>query len=214
MATISKVTHHVAHHFSSAKQEFSSAKLGMWLFLAQEILFFSALFVAYAVYRGLNPDMFIDAHHHLSWKMGALNTVVLIFSSFTMVMSVRSAQINQLKSTLVYLALTFFLATAFMVVKGIEYSEKISHGYLPSLWFSGEGAFETMPLFFGIYFTLTGLHGLHVLVGMALIVWLFIRARRGEFHSSYFTPLENVGLYWHLVDLIWIFLFPLIYLIG
>ena len=206
--------HKVAHHFVNAHQEFSAAKLGMWLFLAQELLFFSALFVAYAVYRSLHPEMFIDAHHHLSWKMGALNTVVLIISSFTMVMSVRSAQLNQVKACFWYLAATFTCATGFMVVKGFEYAEKISHGYLPSVWFSGEGLYETMHIFFGIYFAMTGLHGLHVLVGMGLIIWLMIKTSKGHFSSEYFTPLENVGLYWHLVDLVWIFLFPLLYLIG
>lgn len=208
------IKHKVAHHFPNAHLEFSASKLGMWLFLAQEILFFSALFVAYAVYRWLHPEMFIDAHHHLSWKMGALNTVVLIVSSFTMVMSVRSAQLSQKKATFNYLALTLFFATMFMVVKGFEYAEKISHGYLPSVWFSGEGLHETMHIFFGIYFVMTGLHGLHVVVGMGLIVWLMIKTKQGYYNSEYFTPLENVGLYWHLVDLVWIFLFPLLYLIG
>ena len=208
------VKHEVGHHFANAHQEFSAAKLGMWLFVSQEILFFSAVFVAYAVFRGLHPEMFIDAHHHLSWKMGALNTVILIISSFTMVMSVHSAQVSNKKATFWYLLMTLVLASAFMVVKGFEYAEKISHGYLPSIWFSGEGVYETMHIFFGIYFTATSLHGLHVLIGMGLIIWLMIKNSRGEFNSEYFTPLENVGLYWHLVDLVWIFLFPLLYLIG
>ena len=204
----------VAHHFETAEQEFSSSKLGMWLFLGQELLFFSALFVAYAVYRSLNPEMFIDAHHHLSWKMGALNTVVLILSSFTMVMAVRCTQVNQIKAAFWYLFSTFSFAGLFMVVKGFEYAEKIHHGYLPSIWFHGEGLYENMHIFFGIYFVMTGLHGLHVLVGMGLIVWLMINTKRGKNHSENFTLMENVGLYWHLVDLVWIFLFPLLYLIG
>ena len=102
----------------------------------------------------------------------------------------------------------------FMVVKGFEYYEKISHGYLPTVWFTGDGTFENLHIFFGIYFTMTGLHGIHVLVGMGLIVWLMIKTHRGHFYSGYFTPVESVGLYWHLVDLVWIFLFPLLYLIG
>lgn len=208
------IKHKVAHHFANSHQEFSSAKLGMWLFLAQEVLFFSALFVAYAVFRALNPEMFIEAHNHLSWKMGALNTVVLIVSSFTMVMSVRSAQLSQKRATFYYLAATLFCASMFMVVKGFEYYEKISHGYLPTIWFTGDGTFENLHLFFGIYFTMTGLHGIHVLVGMGLIVWLMIKTYKGHFYSEYFTPVESVGLYWHLVDLVWIFLFPLLYLIG
>ena len=101
-----------------------------------------------------------------------------------------------------------------MVVKGFEYAEKIAHGYLPSVWFSGEGLYETMHIFFGIYFTMTGLHGLHVVIGMGLIIWLMIRTAQGYYNAKYFTPVESVGLYWHLVDLVWIFLFPLLYLIG
>ena len=204
----------VAHHFEHAHQQFSAAKLGMWLFIVQEILFFSALFVAYAVYRALHPEMFIDAHHHLSWKMGGTNTVVLIISSFTMAMSIRSAQLNRRNSSFWYLLTTLVCACIFMVIKFFEYAEKIHHGYLPSVWFTGEGVYETMHIFFGIYFTMTGLHGLHVLVGMGLIIWLMIETYKGRYNSEYFTPVEMVGLYWHLVDLIWIFLFPLLYLIG
>jgi cytochrome c oxidase subunit 3 len=204
----------VAHHFENAYQQFSSAKLGMWLFIVQEILFFSALFVAYAVYRGMHPEMFVDAHHHLSWKMGGINTLVLIFSSFTMAMSIRTAQLNQRLQSFWYLGTTLFCSCIFMVIKFFEYAEKIHHGYLPSVWFSGEGIYETMHIFFGIYFTMTGLHGLHVLVGMGLIIWLMLETRKGKYNSEYFTPVEMVGLYWHLVDLIWIFLFPLLYLIG
>ena len=204
----------VAHHFEHAHQQFSAAKLGMWLFIVQEILFFSALFVAYAVYRGLHPEMFIDAHHHLSWKMGGTNTLVLIISSFTMAMSIRAAQLNHRMASFWYLFTTLLCACMFMVIKFFEYAEKIHHGYLPSFWFSGEGVYETMHIFFGIYFTMTGLHGLHVLVGMGLIIWLMIETYKGRYNSEYFTPVEMVGLYWHLVDLIWIFLFPLLYLIG
>lgn len=208
------IEHHVAHHFESAEQEFTAAKLGMWAFLAQELLFFGGLFVAYVIFRYLYPGMFLDAHHHLSWKMGALNTCFLITSSFTMVMSIRSAQLSQKKATINYLVVTFLLACAFLVVKYFEYMSKIEHGYLPSRWFFGEGMYENLHLFFGIYFTMTGLHGLHVLIGIGLIGWMIIRAVRGEFYSEFYTPLEMVGLYWHLVDLIWIFLFPLLYLVG
>ena len=208
------IPHEVAHHFDDAHQEFESAKIGMWAFLAQEVLFFSGLFVAYIVFRYLYPEMFVEAHRHLSWKLGATNTVILIISSFTMVMSVRSAQLSQKKETLNYLIATLIFAGCFMVIKGFEYASKIHHGLLPAKWFSAEGMSETLHLFYGIYFMLTGVHGLHVLVGMGLITWLIIRTKRGEFYSEYYTPLEMVGLYWHLVDLIWIFLFPLLYLVG
>lgn len=214
MTNDSIVKHHVAHHFDTAEQEFETAKLGMWMFLIQEILFFSAIFVAYSIFRFLHPDMFLEASKHLSWKLGALNTVFLITSSFTMVMGVRSVQVNDISNSIRYLYATFFFAFAFMVVKFIEYSEKISHGYLPSKFFSGEGVSETLHLFFGLYFAATGLHGLHVVIGMGLIIWLILRAKKGEFYSDYYTPVEMVGLYWHLVDLVWIFLFPLLYLVG
>jgi len=208
------IEHHVAHHFDTSEQEFNAAKLGMWVFLVQEVLFFGGLFVAYAFFKSLYPEMFIEAHKQLSWKMGALNTCFLIFSSFTMVMGVREAQLNRRRSSIRYLMATFCLATAFMVVKYFEYSAKIHHGYLPAEWFFGEGTNQTLPIFFGLYFALTGLHGLHVLVGMGLIAWLIYRSMKGEFYEEFYTPLEMVGLYWHLVDLIWIFLFPLLYLVG
>lgn len=208
------VEHHVAHHFDNAEQEFDSAKLGMWVFLVQEVLFFSGIFVAYIIFRFLHPDMFIEASKHLSWKLGALNTVFLISSSFTMVMGVKSAQTNKRVASINYLIATFVFAAAFMCVKYYEYSEKIHHGLLPAKWFSAEGGFDTLHLFYGIYFAATGLHGLHIIVGMGLIAWLIVRSIRGEFYSDYYTPVEMVGLYWHLVDLIWIFLFPLLYLVG
>ena len=206
--------HVVAHHFGDASHEFDTCKLGMWAFLAQEILFFAGVFVAYAVFRYLYPDMFLEAHKHLSWQMGALNTLILITSSFTMVMGVRSVQLTQLKTAMTYLSTTLVLAGGFMVVKAFEYASKISHGLLPNVWFNATSAFETSPIFFGCYFFMTGLHGLHVVIGMGLILWIMLRLKKGEFRDGYFTPVEMVGLYWHLVDLIWIFLFPLLYLVG
>ncbi len=206
--------HHIAHHFDTAEQEFDSAKLGMWLFLGQELLFFGGVFVVYTVFRNFYPEMFIDANKHLSWKIGSVNTIFLIVSSFTMAIGVRSAQTSKKNVLILCMILTFLFAAGFMVNKYFEYNEKIMHGFLPSKWFSGEGHFETMHIFFGLYFFATGLHGLHVLVGMGLIAWIIWRAQKGHFHAQYYTPVELVGLYWHLVDLIWIFLFPLFYLIG
>ncbi|MFT5171277.1 MAG: cytochrome c oxidase subunit 3 [Candidatus Marinamargulisbacteria bacterium] len=212
--TLKTIKHHVAHHFDTAEQEFESAKLGMWLFIGQEILFFGALFVAYAVFRSYYPEMFVEAASHLSWKMGALNTVFLITSSLTMVLGVRYAQLGERRKLIFFLSTTFLFATAFLVVKYFEYMEKIHHGFLPSVWFSGSGTFEELPIFFGLYFLMTGLHGLHVLIGMGLIAWLIVRSYKGHFYEDYYTPVEMVGLYWHLVDMIWIFLFPMMYLIG
>ncbi len=205
--------HHVAHHFSSSAQEFEAAKLGTLVFLVTEVLFFGGLFVGYAILRMMYPAMFVEAASHLSWQLGLLNTIFLITSAFTMIMSVRSAQLNKRQACFYFLLITFLLAACFMGVKAIEYAQKFEHGLLPAMWFSGEGVAETLPLFFGLYFAMTGLHGIHIIVGMGLLIWLMIRTRRGEFYSGYFTPLEMVGLYWHVVDLVWIFLFPLLYLI-
>jgi len=207
--------HQVGHHFDSAEQELSANKLGFWLFLATEVLLFGGLFVAYAVFRNLYPEMFLDAHRHLDRTMGAINTVVLICSSFTMVMAVRAAQTGKRSQQVMFLVITFSLAAVFLVVKYFEYSAKFSHGLLPGPWYSpGPGDPVNGNLFFGLYFMMTGLHGVHVVAGMVAMVWVLIKALKGRFSSSWYTPIELVGLYWHLVDLIWIFLFPLFYLIG
>lgn len=339
---------HLAHHFDSPRQQYDSAKVGMWVFLATEILMFGGLFVAYAVWRSLHPDVFLYAHTELNWVLGCVNTVLLIASSFTMAWAVRAAQLNQQKLLVILIALTMAGGCGFLVVKTFEYSAKWNHG----LWVGtsnkyhtdykgehipGEGhggghgeataghdaaadhnadhktaggsleeatavvnAVDTIqaaqdahnkqtsttqahdavvapaaaesdniakaehtilpqaasqpqgiasdylltpeelaavkatekPLhhslsydeltprtkqnvqqFFQIYFMMTGLHTLHVIIGLGLMIWLIIRAKRGVFSDKYFTAVDLVGLYWHLVDLIWIFLFPLLYLI-
>ncbi len=211
MANIIK--HKVAHHFANSDQEFESAKLGMWIFLGQEVLFFSALFVTYAIFRFLHPEMFEEAASHLSWKLGGANTLVLILSSFTMALSIRFTQVNRFKLSQILLIITIICGLVFMGIKYVEYSDKIHHGYLPSKWFQGNGESAYLHIFFGIYFCLTGLHGLHVLIGIGLLVWVLIKSFKKELYKDYYTPLELVGLYWHLVDLVWIFLFPLLYLI-
>ncbi len=209
------VRHHVAHHFKSGEQEFQSAKLGMWLFLTTEIMLFGGLFCAYVVFRALYPDMFAEASATLDWKLGGINTLILIASSFTMAMAVRNAQMNQFRALVINLVITFLCAGAFMVVKYFEYAHKIHEGTLWAGSFSAAG-FEDprTPIFFGIYFLMTGLHGFHILIGMAFIAWLVYRSWHRHFYSEYFTPVEMVGLYWHIVDIIWIFLYPLLYLIN
>lgn len=206
---------HLAHHFHSLDQQVNAAKFGMWLFLAQELLFFSALFVGLMVFRGWYPDMYHDAAKLLNVPMGAVNTVFLICSSLTMALGVRAAQTNDNKKAFWLLTVTFLFAAAFLVVKYFEYTHKIHEGTLPGRWYSYKGLpYDNAHFFFGIYFCMTGLHGIHVVIGMGLILWLMLRAKRNEFSSQYYTPVELVGLYWHLVDLIWIFLFPLLYLVG
>ncbi len=222
----------LAHHFDHPTQQFEAGKLGMWLFLAQEILFFGGLFAAYAYFRSQHPDMFLYAHRALSWKLGGFNTVVLIGSSLTMAWAVRMAQLGRKKALIWLLIATLALAGVFLGVKAVEYTGKVQHGllwgnqYQPTAdaYAHGDGhghevaGHEERPdnlhIFFGLYFALTGLHALHVIVGMIVIGWILRRAVRGDFGPRYFTPVDLVGLYWHLVDLIWIFLFPLLYLIG
>lgn len=206
----------VAHHFDTPGQQTSSAKLGMWLFLSTELLMFSGLFLAYFIIRTLHPEMVLGASEHLNKTAGGINTVVLITSSFTMALAVRNAQTGDQASLKRNLLLTVALAGVFMVVKYFEYSAKIEHGLLPWNFIEpghSPGLPEYWPMFFGIYFTMTGLHGIHVLVGMGVILWVYFRARGGEFSPDNYVAVENVGLYWHLVDLVWIFLFPLLYLV-
>lgn len=205
----------VAHHFDTADQQFDSGRMGLWLFLVTEILFFGGLFCAFFIFRSWYFDSFVEAHHHLDKVMGAINTMVLIFSSLTMALAVRSAQTNDKKKTVMFLAITLACAAAFLVVKYFEYSHKIHDGLLPGKYFTAHG-FKTAHagLFFAVYFMMTGIHGLHVVIGMGLILWILIRASNGEFSQRYYAPVEGVGLYWHLVDLVWIYLFPLLYLVG
>jgi cytochrome c oxidase subunit 3 len=215
------VPHPIAHHFDSAEQEYQSAKFGFWLFLATEILLFGGIFAAYFWFHAEYPETFRQGGQQLNWKLGALNTIVLLISSYTMAMGVRCAQVSDRKRTIVYLTITALCALGFLVVKYFEYSHKIHYGLLPGSWFGnaardvhGVMAGTEFPnLFFSFYWTMTGIHGFHVLVGAILIGWLILRARKGHFHEGYYTPVDLVGLYWHIVDLIWIFLFPLLYLV-
>jgi cytochrome c oxidase subunit 3 len=295
------------HHFDTPQQQFNSDKLGMWLFLVTEILLFGGLFCAYAVYRANHPEIFVYAHKFLDKNLGALNTVVLIFSSLTMALAVRAAQTSNKKALLIFLGITVACAFTFMGVKYVEYKAKWQHGLLPGKSYnpaahethdaSADGAHEegaahgatsaanteqpadddapaytpedhareeaaaeagivpaanpneplvieksaikpaavgpaglaeeaagadahaavdepkNVQLFFSIYFLMTGLHGLHVLVGIIVIFIIMYYSSKGCYDAEYFTPVELTGLYWHLVDLIWIYLFPLLYLI-
>lgn len=273
---------HLAHHFDNEKQQYESSKLGMWLFLATEILLFGGLFCAYAVYRANHPEIFVYAHHFLDKTLGGINTVVLICSSLTMAMAVRTAQLGQRSRTVLLLAVTLVCATGFLGIKFVEYKAKWEHGLLWGKHYapvsheaggdahvapapptapvaSGDGSTSSLippaarapggvapevldrsprdeaapaaeqdamalpthdadapknvQTFFTIYFAMTGLHAIHVIAGMIAIGWILLRTRRGEFGPDYYTPVDLVGLYWHLVDLIWIYLFPLLYLI-
>ncbi len=199
------------------EQQFDTAKLGMWLFLATEILLFGGLFVGFGLMQQRYPSQFLEAHEHLVRWQGALNTVVLLFSSFTMVMAVDAAKKNKKDKASIFLVITILCACAFLVVKYFEYSHKFEEGWLPGKFYSATG--DKIPgshgyaTFFAFYFMMTGLHGIHILVGIGLLTWILMRVRKGEFSHTYYTPVDLVGLYWHIVDLIWIYLFPLYYLI-
>jgi cytochrome c oxidase subunit 3 len=212
----------LAHHFDTPTQQFDAAKLGMWAFLAQELLFFSGLFVAYGVYRSWYPEMFRAASHQLDKIMGGTNTIVLLFSSFTAAMAVRSSQLGKVKETGRFILVTIACACGFLVIKFFEYKHKFEGGLLPSRFYHPhvehlvQGA-PPLPAntgsFFGIYFMMTGIHGIHVIVGIGVMIWVYLRNQRGEFSKDFYTPVDLVALYWHLVDLVWIYLFPLLYLI-
>jgi len=206
---------HVQHHFADAEQQRDSAKLGMWLFLLTEILLFGGLFVAYGIFRAWNPEMFFNAHKALDVNLGTVNTIVLITSSVTMALSIHAMQLNKRRITILFLLMTLVFAGVFLVIKYFEYSHKIELGQLPGKFYTFTGIPGSNPhIFFSIYFAMTGLHGLHVIFGMVAISWILRRTLKREFSAEYYTPIEMVGLYWHLVDMIWIFLFPLLYLIG
>ncbi len=228
---------YLAHHFDTPEQQFDSGKLGMWLFLIQEVLFFSGLFCVYAIYRSNHPEIFVYAHKFLDVKLGALNTAVLICSSLTAAWAVRCAQLSNRRGLIINLTVTILCAFMFLGVKYMEYSHKWhdgllwGHNYRPhhaapahtgeevALGGEAEGAHATLEepknvqIFFGIYFAMTGLHGLHVIAGIIVFLWLLRRAIRGDFHSENFAAVDFAALYWHLVDLVWIYLFPLLYLI-
>lgn len=268
----------LAHHFDTPKHQFESGKLGIWIFLVTEVLFFGGLFCAYAIYRGLHPEIFVYAHYYLDTFWGAVNTCVLIVSSLTAAWAVRNAQLGEQKKLVTNMIVTIALACCFLVVKYVEYSHKFHEHILPGRHFNpthevwelesykkahgehaeagghdaeaahtasveptdttsvaqpaqgGEhaGATAASPkkappgalarprhasVFFSIYFFMTGLHGVHVVAGIITWLWLLRRALRGEFGPQHFGAVDYAALYWHLVDLIWIYLFPLLYLI-
>ncbi len=204
----------LAHHFPDASTQEHAARLGMWIFLGTEILLFTALFTAYALYRYLFAETFHQASRYVDTGIGLANTVVLITSSLTVALGLHAARRGLGRRAAALLLVTLALGGTFMVLKGIEYHHHFAAGQLPGRYYAFAGlAAPGAAMFFTVYFLMTGLHGLHVLAGMAVLGWMARRAWRGEFSEAYHTPLELGALYWHLVDLIWIFLFPLLYLI-
>ncbi len=196
------VHHGHVHHIDPAV-EYGAAKFGMWLFLATELLLFGGLFAAYTIFRAKYPTLFAEQHHELNKTLGAINTVILIFSSLTMAMGVSSIKRGKRKLLTIFLALTIICGIIFGVNKYFEYSAKFDHHIYPST-----------SIFFALYFMMTGLHMLHVIAGLGVLVVVLVLNVKGKFSERYNTPVEVGGLYWHLVDLIWIYLFPLLYLIA
>ena len=231
------------HHFDTMPQQKEAAVLGMWVFLLTEILFFGGLFVAYMIYRVWYFDAFAEASRRLSLFWGGLNTAVLIGSSLTMAMAVRGAQTNKRKATVNWLILTMILGAVFLGVKVIEYQDKFANYEVPGpsfnwlaheqheaaagehvaaapaegehrkLSLSPEQLQRTTQIYFSLYFTMTGLHALHMIIGIGLMSVITWMAWKGRFDGEYYTPVEMSGLYWHFVDIVWIFLFPLLYLV-
>jgi cytochrome c oxidase subunit III len=301
MATnVETIDHHhyhppgLQHQFEDMEQQQESSTIGMWAFLAQEIMFFGGLFTAYLVFRSRYPMAFAAGSNHLDAFLGGLNTLVLIVSSLTMALAVRAAQTSQRNLQVIFIILTMIFGSVFLVVKGIEYNDKWNNGLVPMAglnkrtpaepgkegdtveiesqhqsslsapqseanrvekeethapnphgefqWANAElavkaqqGNFLTayekqgylsngevdpskfrdkVRIFFWIYFAMTGLHALHMIIGLGIMLWLLYKAWRGTFTSEYYAPVEISGLYWHFVDIVWIFLFPLLYLLG
>lgn len=201
------------------EQQRDTATLGMWIFLSTEVLFFGGLFLTYTINRSVYPDVFGAASRSINLKLGAINTVVLIASSFTMAMAVWASQVGKKKLVPLFLIATLILGGVFLGIKGVEYYEKFTEHHVPGLDFNFEpgadvGTNAHAQLFFSLYFGMTGLHALHMVVGAGLLVWLIGQSLKGRFTPEYNTPVEIVGLYWHFVDIVWIYLFPLLYLID
>lgn len=218
----------LAHHFATPAQQHHAAVLGMWMFLITEVLLFGGIFLGYVVYRIKFHDAFVAASEHLGQSvfglqhvpfLGGINTVVLLGSSFTMALAVRASQLGQTKHLVRYLGLTLLLGAIFLGIKAYEYTHDWHLGLIPGInfdyarWQTPTVDARHLELYFVFYFVLTGLHAIHMVIGMAILGILWYRSRAGRYSAQYYTPIEIAGLYWHFVDVVWIFLFPLLYLI-
>jgi len=205
----------VAHQFDDFAQQHEASALGMWAFLLTELMFFGGMFLGYMIYRASYSQAFAQASNHMDIFLGTVNTGVLITSSLTVVLSVYAAHENKQKALLTFLALTVLLGLLFLGIKFTEYAHKFEEHLFPGLGFQYEGENPAQAaVFFSFYFAMTGVHALHMVIGIGIYMVLMFAAWRGRYSSHYFTPVEMAGLYWHFVDIIWIFLFPLFYLLG
>jgi cytochrome c oxidase subunit 3 len=225
--------HHpsLQHQFDTLEQQKESSTLGMWLFLVTEVMFFGGLFLAYVIYRRAYPEAFLLSSNKLDVLWGGINTAVLICSSLTMALAIWAAQVNWRKGIILFLIATIALGGVFLGIKTVEYKDKFTHHHVPGRAdFSFEEEHPTehiraiaardpdlakhAEIFFSLYFVMTGLHATHMIIGMIILGVLAWYAKKGTYDSSYYNPLEMTGLYWHFVDIVWIFLFPLLYLLG
>jgi cytochrome c oxidase subunit 3 len=209
------------HHFANMEQQQEASVMGMWVFLITEIMFFGGMFAGYMIYRHLHYQGFVEGSLHMDFWWGTINTVVLLCSSLTMAMAVRAAQTSQRKAIVIFLLITILFGLAFLGIKAIEY-----HGHWVEHQFPGHDFHlldekgqpspytSEAEIFFSFYWAMTGFHALHMVIGVGLVSWIAFLAWRGRYDAHYFTPVENVGLYWHFVDLVWIYLYPLLYLIS
>ncbi len=204
----------IGHHFSSIGRQTEAMRLGMWLFLATEVLLFAGLFCGYAVYRYEFPLAFQECSRHLNIGLGTLNTVVLITSSFTVAMAIYCARTDSKRAAAVFLLVTLLFALAFLGIKAIEYTAHFREHALPGKYYAfAEVTVPGAAMFYSMYFLMTGLHGVHVVAGMSVLSYILWRTLQGRYTARYSVGIELGGLYWHLVDLVWIFLYPLLYLI-
>jgi len=214
----------LSSHFQNEEQETEACTLGMWLFLAQEVMFFGAMFCAYAVYRWMYFDAFVVGSQSLNYVLGGFNTVILLLSSFTAAMAVHSAQTGNNRKVANYLWLTLILGAVFLFIKWtFEWPPKMEYGAFPGAGFNpdahhypGLAAFAdkgSLQIFFWLYFVMTGMHALHMVIGFGVILWLILLANRNHFGPRRYLKVEFFGLYWHFVDIVWVFLFPMYYLV-
>ena len=212
------------HHFATREQQREASSLGMWLFLGTEIMFFGGMFCAYLIYRYWYYNEFAAGSRSISIKWGTINTIVLICSSLTVALSVRAAQMGKRKLVLLLLSLTMLFGVAFLGIKGIEWYEKFQEHHVPGQSFDASDIVREYPqihinqqheqIYFSLYFAMTGLHALHMIIGLGIFLYLTFHTWKGTYTPEYYTPLEIGGLYWHFVDIVWIYLYPLLYLID
>jgi cytochrome c oxidase subunit III len=214
--------HALQHHFADMEQQRETSTFGMWMFLLTEIMFFGGLFCAYLVYRASYYQAFVEGSGKMNIALGATNTAVLICSSLTMALAVRCAQLGQRKMMAILLVLTIICGFGFLGIKAIEYHEHWENHEFPGPHFHFQTGNPDHPatdpvhteIYFSLYWAMTGLHALHMIIGIGLVLWIMIAGLQGAYGPMYYSPVENVGLYWHFVDLVWIYLFPLLYLIS